>query len=654
MKRLLTPLTVLFVMHGIVIARGNDDVKIGLFGHAGYNFHSATFDALPTIPCCSPGFDGGGGFGWDLGLMARVPFSSSWFGDVRLGYMTLDGTLTTDEARTVNLNGEAVPGTIRHTMETSLPSLRLDLLVGLNVSSRFKLMLGPTLAYMLRGEVTQKEELIEPTVGTFENGGRERLVATADIPELASLVPMITLGASFDIPLDEKEQWTLSPEVLFSYGLSDITSAVPWSVSPLRAGVTLLYAFVDDSVGRGAATVPGSIRASVNAVGLEADGREVPSVVIRIEEFLGSSCKPLLPYVFFDAGSSEIPARYTQRIPATIGTFTENGLHQMSMLDTYYQLLDILGSRMREYPQSTITLTGCISEDTNEEVDGPLAQDRATAVRNYLVNTWSIDASRIVLAKRGLPAVASNVRETDGVEENRRVEIESSDPRILDPVWTTDTVRTVTPPALRFQPTAVAERGMASWTIMASQGGKQIKQLDGNGQPPTVVDWNLQDDQAHIPRSGDVVVYRMVARDVEGTIAQSNDRQIVVDQRTISKKRAERIKDKEIDRYAIIGFDFSDDKVQGANARLIERIRQKVTIASTINVVGSTDRMGDAQFNMDLSKRRATSVAKALNSNNVNVTAIGETAPVHTNDLPEGRFYNRTVTLVVETPVNSE
>ncbi|MBK6420190.1 MAG: OmpA family protein [Ignavibacteria bacterium] len=654
MKRLLTPLTVLFVMHGIVIARGNDDVKIGLFGHAGYNFHSATFDALPTIPCCSPGFDGGGGFGWDLGLMARVPFSSSWFGDVRLGYMTLDGTLTTDEARTVNLNGEAVSGTIRHTMDASLPSLRLDLLVGLNVSSRFKLMLGPTLAYMLRGEVTQKEELIEPTVGTFENGGRERLVATADIPELASLVPMITLGASFDIPLDEKEQWTLSPEVLFSYGLSDITSAVPWSVSPLRAGVTLLYAFVDDSVGRGAATVPGSIRASVNAVGLEADGREVPSVVIRIEEFLGSSCKPLLPYVFFDAGSSEIPARYTQRIPATIGTFTENGLHQMSMLDTYYQLLDILGSRMREYPQSTITLTGCISEDTNEEVDGPLAQDRATAVRNYLVNTWSIDASRIVLAKRGLPAVASNVRETDGVEENRRVEIESSDPRILDPVWTTDTVRTVTPPALRFQPTAVAERGMASWTIMASQGGKQIKQLDGNGQPPSVVDWNLQDDQAHIPRSGDVVVYRMVARDVEGTIAQSDEKKIVVDQRTISKKRAERIKDKEIDRYAIIGFDFSDDKVQGANARLIERIRQKVTIASTINVVGSTDRMGDAQFNMDLSKRRATSVAKALNSNNVNVTAIGETAPVHTNDLPEGRFYNRTVTLVVETPVNSE
>ncbi|MBK7576341.1 MAG: hypothetical protein IPI24_02790 [Ignavibacteria bacterium] len=80
-----------------------------------------------------------------------------------------------------------------------------------------------------------------------------------------------------------------------------------------------------------------------------------------------------------------------------------------------------------------------------------------------------------------------NVRGTDGVEENRRVEIESSDPRILDPVWTTDTVRTVTPPALRFSQQLLAERGMASWTIMASQGGKQIKQLDGNGQPPKLL-----------------------------------------------------------------------------------------------------------------------------------------------------------------------
>lgn len=636
-----------------VISRGGDDWKIGLYGHAGYNFHSATFDALPSIPCCSPGFDGGGGFGWDLGLMARVPLGSSWYGDLRLGYMSLDGTLTTDEARTVNLNGEAVPGTIRHTMDATLPSLRLDLLAGLRVSSRFNLMLGPTVAYLLGGEVTQNEELIEPTVGTFENGARERLVATADIPDRATFVPMITVGASFDIPLDEREKWMLSPEVLFSYSLSDVTSAVPWVVHPLRGGVTLLYAFGDDdTTGRGTAAAPGAVRASVNAVGLEADGREVPSVVIRIEEFLGSSCKPLLPYVFFGPGSSEIPARYTQRIPATIGTFTENGLHQMSMLDTYYQLLDILGSRMREFPQSTITLTGCVSEDKAEAADGPLAQDRATAVRNYLVNTWSIDASRIETQQRGLPAIASNMKETDGAEENRRVEITSSDPRILDPVWTTDTMRTVTPPALRFQPTATAERGMASWTIIATQSGKQIKQLDGNGQPPSVVDWNLQDDQAHVPRTGDVVAYRIIARDVDGTIAQSDERQIIVDQRTIRKKRAERIKDKEIDRYAIIGFDFSDDKVQGANARLIERIRQKITIASTINVVGSTDRMGDAQFNMDLSKRRATSVAKALNSNSITVTANGETVPVHTNDLPEGRFYNRTVTLVVETPVN--
>ncbi|MBC8124271.1 MAG: OmpA family protein [Candidatus Kapabacteria bacterium] len=273
-------------------------------------------------------------------------------------------------------------------------------------------------------------------------------------------------------------------------------------------------------------------------------------------------------------------------------------------------------------------------------------------VKDYLVKTWGISPSRISVEQRGLPGVASNVRETDGQEENRRVEIESNDPRILDPVWTTDTVRTVSPPGLRFYPTSSAERGMASWTIEASQDGKQIKQIDGNGETPRIVDWNLQDDQAHVPRSGNVVNYRLSVRDVEGTSAASDVEKISVDLRTIRKKRAERVKDKEIDRYAIIGFDFSDDKILGGNARLIERIRQKIVIASAISVVGSTDRMGESQFNMDLSKRRAQSVAKSLNSPNVTVTATGESAPVHTDDLPEGRFYNRTVTLVVETPVN--
>ncbi|MBK9182054.1 MAG: hypothetical protein IPM83_02805 [Ignavibacteria bacterium] len=38
-------------------------------------------------------------------------------------------------------------------------------------------------------------------------------------------------------------------------------------------------------------------------------------------------------------------------------------------------------------------------------------------------------------------------------------------------------MRTVTPPALRFQPTAVAERGMASWTIMASQEASRSSSL---------------------------------------------------------------------------------------------------------------------------------------------------------------------------------
>jgi len=654
MKHFMKPLAMFAVMlMQISVASSGDDVQLGLYGHAGYNIHSASFTALPNIPCCSPGFDGGGGLGWDVGIMARLPLSNTWYADLRVGYMALSGTMTTDEARTVNLNGEAVSGTIQHSLSATLPSVRIDLLAGYRITQRFSLMFGPTFGILIGGDVEQRETLVAPSEGTFENGTRERLAANVPLPDRATFLPMATFGMSYDIPLDKKERWTLSPEIVASFNFSDITSAVSWTVQPLRGGVTLLYAMGSDEPSPVyASTMPGAVTARINAVGLERDGREIPTVVIRVEEFLGSSCKPLLPYVFFDAGSYVLPTRYVQRSPGTIGTFTENSLHQASMLDTYHQILDIVGSRMREFPASSLTLTGCISEDKVETTGTDLAQQRALVLRNYLVSAWGIDASRIVMQNRGLPAVASNVRDGDGIEENRRVEITSSDPRILDPVWTTDTIRTVTPPALRFYPSATAERGMASWTVLAEQDGRQIKQLDGNGQPPNRVDWNLQDDQAHIPRLASVVDYRLIARDVDGVNAQSDVGHIGVNLRTITKKRAERVKDKVIDRYAIIGFDFSSDKIQDGNARFIERIRQKIAIASTINIVGSTDRMGDEQLNMDLSQRRARAVAKALNSSSINVDAVGESAPVHTNDLPEGRFYNRTVTLVVETPIN--
>ena len=71
---------------------------------------------------------------------------------------------------------------------------------------------------------------------------------------------------------------------------------------------------------------------------------------------------------------------------------------------------------------------------------------------------------------------------------------------------------------------------------------------------------------------------------------------------------------------------------------------------SYIDVVGHTDSTGSAEYNQQLSERRASSVASYLISRGVNSARIasfglGETAPIASNDTPEGRAQNRRVEL---------
>lgn len=77
---------------------------------------------------------------------------------------------------------------------------------------------------------------------------------------------------------------------------------------------------------------------------------------------------------------------------------------------------------------------------------------------------------------------------------------------------------------------------------------------------------------------------------------------------------------------------------------------------STIQIVGHTDSTGDAAYNLDLSQRRASSVASVLRNNGVpagrvTATGRGEDQPVTTNLTPEGRAKNRRVEIFIR-PTN--
>ncbi|MCJ2182855.1 OmpA family protein [Novosphingobium sp. 1949] len=79
---------------------------------------------------------------------------------------------------------------------------------------------------------------------------------------------------------------------------------------------------------------------------------------------------------------------------------------------------------------------------------------------------------------------------------------------------------------------------------------------------------------------------------------------------------------------------------------------------SLVDVYGHTDSTGSAAYNMDLSKRRADSVARYLTSRGVasariQTQGMGENYPVADNTTPEGRALNRRVEIKI-TPVTTE
>jgi len=73
---------------------------------------------------------------------------------------------------------------------------------------------------------------------------------------------------------------------------------------------------------------------------------------------------------------------------------------------------------------------------------------------------------------------------------------------------------------------------------------------------------------------------------------------------------------------------------------------------SRIEVVGHTDNTGSAGYNMDLSQRRAASVASILRANGVpdwrlTTYGRGENEPIATNLTVEGRAQNRRVEIII-------
>ncbi|MFH1052147.1 MAG: OmpA family protein [bacterium] len=386
---------------------------------------------------------------------------------------------------------------------------------------------------------------------------------------------------------------------------------------------------------------------------MASDGKtEYPKAELKVEEFLSTSIKPLLNYIFFDDNSSNIPLRYTMLNEAKANRFKIEYLSNTSTLETYYHIMNIVAKRMSVYPDAKITLTGYNSGLNREKENLELSKRRANAVKDYFVNIWKIQPERINVDFASLPVKASNNNDADGIEENRRVEISSDNLEILAPVIINDTLNEVKPFQIRFYNNASTCYNVTRWNLEVIQSDISLIIFRGEFKMPERLIWRLSEAKQTIPKNSEPVIFKLEVTDEQGNKILSKPDTIYVDKKTIAEKQLGSEGDKKVDKYSLILFDFDKAEFNRTNERILEFINERIEEKSKVYIQGYTDRMGNDDYNLNLSNRRAENVAsKIQNSKDISFEGIGEAELIYNNELPEGRFYCRTVNITVETEI---
>jgi outer membrane protein OmpA-like peptidoglycan-associated protein len=401
---------------------------------------------------------------------------------------------------------------------------------------------------------------------------------------------------------------------------------------------------------------------TIRAMGAEANGVEVPVVQIRVDEYLSRQIHPLLNYIFFDDNSAELPQRYIKMTDIQAENFRPERLFNRETLDVYYDVLNVIGYRLKG-STAPITITGCNSNVGPEKGNKDLSTRRAQAVKQYLESVWKVDPARITVQSRDLPEKPSTSKESpaESDAENRRVEITAAW-EVVQPVMISDTLREATPPIVRFYSKVQDEAVPDQYSIFVKQRGKTLKNIAQKGLVKPVVDWKINKDRNSIPLDTIPMTYELEIRYTgDKTNEKSKRMTLPVQQITVQKKRREKLDSLEKDRYSMILFPFGSAKVEDANARIVEFIKSEKRLRpkSRVTVTGYTDIVGSAAANLKISQDRAKAIAAALGVDkggfrDVKVEGRGKNLPLlyENNELPEARFYCRTVIVDILNPAD--
>jgi outer membrane protein OmpA-like peptidoglycan-associated protein len=486
------------------------------------------------------------------------------------------------------------------------------------------------------------------------------------------------IGLGYDIQLsawNSATQVALSPFIsyhpYFGQAPRDIES---WSLSTVRIGLALKFGtgkvnekapekLASPLVEKKPAVTPSAVVPVTNDnEALAATDKDVTFTVrapltVPVKRKINEAF-PLRNYVFFEAGSTEIPKRYIRMTTAQAAAFELEQLRtgdpkdqvgrSARQMKVYYNIINIVGYRLGQNPTVLITLTGSSAGDGPE-----MGKEYAESVKRYLVDVFGIRPIRITTEGRNQPLHPSELPGGKNYltmlrEGDRRVDITATSTQLLLPLQIDVVQADPLDSRILFNVKSDKKQALTSWNVEATDE-KGVTQHYG---PYTRNQESISGNTILGGNQKGKYKFIVTGRTPSGLIIRKES--------TIDLIRNEEPKEEAL-RFSIL-FDFDEPRVvENYKNFLIEEVATHIANNGKVIIHGHTDIVGSNEYNMNLSEQRATDIMEILQKATFDagktgvvfdVIAFGmdaENAPFG-NKLPEERFYNRTVIIDIVQP----
>ncbi|HEY3876044.1 MAG TPA: OmpA family protein [Candidatus Kapabacteria bacterium] len=632
------------------------------------NYHATTSEIVADCPECGY-FSNGVGGGYEFQLFGEVPFNFLRRLDLDFGLGVTQrggsfGLTSTNELTVYDENkGQDVyePLDLQHNFTASL--IYLDLSGGLRFDP-IKHFAGYCSATLDAGipvghsaSAKQTETIISPQGYIFPaTSSTTSTESNGSIQGISTLFG-ITGTVGYELPFGSL--LTASPELSYYLPVNSVASTRPWHVSSISIGVALRWNEPPKEIpGEPNPTPqkqepPRVARQDPNAFAPKLAAASIASEPLHIVETTVTETFPILPYIFFDSASAQLPDRFAQISAEEANRFQESELPHRS-LESYYQILNVIGNRMRANPEATLTING--TTDGQEVAGGgnELGIDRSNTVRDYLKRVWRIDPTRLIQTRSEEPHNPSSTQYAEGFEENRRVELSSDNDQILKPiVHERFREESALPKTIPIALTANSSIGIRHWQLAILSHDSSVFESSGEAAPPAQLTWQPNDAQieslAKTLTPKDSLMLHFEAEAANGAHSVQD----------FAFPASKTINPFELSRLSLIVFDFDQSKIGEQNERMISQfVAKSFYPASTASITGSTDNLGELAHNQTLSEARAFNVRDLIlkdkpDAKITSAKGIGPSNLLYDNHLPEGRYYCRTVRVEVQTPLES-